>query len=416
MRRSLERLASALVIAPLLLTASAPAALAAGGEEAAQDLRAVEQALERERAREEDLAEKAERIRERIADLRSSLIAAAAAAQSREKAVSDLEAELATLKTEEAALEERLLRKERGLVETLAALQLLSRRPAEAVALQPASLTEASRTALVLGTVAPALKAEAARLKDELARLFELRVAIADKRESLKREAEGLEAERAKLASLIEEQWSVFELTDAERSRAAKEVAALAAQAKDLRELLAGIEERRREAPVAAPPSDGAAEPALSASELASLYEGRPEISRSIASARGFLVMPVQGMLLTAFDQKNEAGIASKGLVVETRANAVIVAPFDGEVVFAGPFRGYGLLLIIEHGEGYHTLLAGLGRIDCVLGQWLLAGQPIGVMEPDLEESPKLYVELRHDGQPIDPLPWMASDGRLARG
>ncbi len=85
------------------------------------------------------------------------------------------------------------------------------------------------------------------------------------------------------------------------------------------------------------------------------------------------------------------------------------MAPYDGLVVFAGPFRGYGRILILEHGEGYHTLLAGLTRIDTVLGQWLAAGEPVGLMEKEDRDAPVLYVELRRNGQPINPLPWLAS-------
>ena len=77
--------------------------------------------------------------------------------------------------------------------------------------------------------------------------------------------------------------------------------------------------------------------------------------------------------------------------------------------MFAGPFRGYGELLIIDHGEGYHTLIAGVARIDGAVGQLLLAGEPVGVMGAPPEEKPELYIELRHDGEPIDPLPWLAA-------
>ena len=83
------------------------------------------------------------------------------------------------------------------------------------------------------------------------------------------------------------------------------------------------------------------------------------------------------------------------------------MAPYDGQVVFAGQFRGYGQILIIEHNEGYHTLLAGLSRIDCVVGQWLMAGEPVGRMGRPVDGNPELYLELRRNGQPINPLPWL---------
>ena len=93
-----------------------------------------------------------------------------------------------------------------------------------------------------------------------------------------------------------------------------------------------------------------------------------------------------------------------------------MVAPYDGQVVYAGPFRGYGQILIIEHGESYHTLLAGIERIDAVEGQWVLAGEPVGTMERQGTELPKLYLELRHAGQPINPLPWLANFDNKVQG
>ena len=117
--------------------------------------------------------------------------------------------------------------------------------------------------------------------------------------------------------------------------------------------------------------------------------------------------MPARGRLVALFGDQS-SGVRNKGISIETRDGAQVVTPYDGEVVFAGPFRGYGQLLIIEHGEGYHTLLAGFSRIDSILGQWLLAGEPVGIMGWGSKGGPVLYVELRRDGVAINPLPWLA--------
>ena len=120
----------------------------------------------------------------------------------------------------------------------------------------------------------------------------------------------------------------------------------------------------------------------------------------------------------------------ARGILLETRPQAQVVAPFDGKIVFQGPFRSYGQILIIEHRGGYHTVLAGLGRVDAVVGQWLVAGEPVGIMgtsggatadtgqsaagsETSNQDHPKLYVELRHNGQPVDPAPWFGSLTRV---
>ncbi|HIJ63385.1 MAG TPA: peptidoglycan DD-metalloendopeptidase family protein [Rhodospirillaceae bacterium] len=129
---------------------------------------------------------------------------------------------------------------------------------------------------------------------------------------------------------------------------------------------------------------------------------------RPFAQAHGEMPFPARGKIVMRFGQTTELGQPSKGLGIETRPGAQVVAPYDGQVVFSGPFRGYGLLLIIEHGEGYHTLLAGVARLDAAVGQHLLAGEPIGIMGQP-ESRPLLYVELRHNGQPVNPLPWLTA-------
>jgi septal ring factor EnvC (AmiA/AmiB activator) len=105
-----------------------------------------------------------------------------------------------------------------------------------------------------------------------------------------------------------------------------------------------------------------------------------------------------------------------RSILITARAGAQVVAPYDGRVAFAGLFRGYGQILIIEHGGRYHTLLAGLERIDAGAGQWILAGEPIGVMGSSQEQFPELYLELRHAGQPVNPLPWLATTDDKVQG
>jgi septal ring factor EnvC (AmiA/AmiB activator) len=121
------------------------------------------------------------------------------------------------------------------------------------------------------------------------------------------------------------------------------------------------------------------------------------------------LPLPARGAIYKRFGEEAQ-GQAGRGIVVETRQRAAVVAPHDGQVVYAGEFRGYGLVLILEHGEGYHLLLAGLARIDCAAGQWVLAGEPVGVMGGAGAESQRLYIELRRQGHPIDPLSWLVPD------
>jgi septal ring factor EnvC (AmiA/AmiB activator) len=129
----------------------------------------------------------------------------------------------------------------------------------------------------------------------------------------------------------------------------------------------------------------------------------------------GAMTQPARGKLVERFGQDTKTGSSAKGATFKTRLRAQVVAPFNGKVVFAGPFKGYGQILIIQHGDAYHTLLAGMWRVDATLGQQLLAGEPIGVMGSQ-EAGTRFYVEVRRKGQPVNPLPWFVAAKDKVRG
>ena len=124
--------------------------------------------------------------------------------------------------------------------------------------------------------------------------------------------------------------------------------------------------------------------------------------------------MPAAGAMETEFGDSTSFGGRSKGIVIKTRHGAQITSPTDGWVVYAGKFRTYGQLLIIKAGDGYHVLLAGLSNIDVQSGQFVLAAEPVGTMKSAPgrradQNSPRLYVEFRKDGRPINPRPWWSA-------
>jgi len=129
---------------------------------------------------------------------------------------------------------------------------------------------------------------------------------------------------------------------------------------------------------------------------------------------RGRLRLPAKGKRIGQFGKSSGFGPRAQGITLRTRQEAQVVVPYDGQVVFAGPFRDYGLMLIISYGEGYHTLLAGLAVLQAVVGQSLLTGEPIGRMGGDDKRS--LYIELRHQGVAINPNPWWSSRRKRASG
>ena len=138
--------------------------------------------------------------------------------------------------------------------------------------------------------------------------------------------------------------------------------------------------------------------------------------SEAARSPDGPSLLPATGRVVRRFGAADRDGGRSEGIIIETRPAAHVAAPRQGTVVFAGPFRGYGRLLIIEHDQGYHVLLAGLDRIDAVVGDEVLAGEPVGAMTATSNRKPNLYLELRRSGRPINPLPWLAASRTKVSG
>ncbi len=159
-------------------------------------------------------------------------------------------------------------------------------------------------------------------------------------------------------------------------------------------------------------------EVAPDATKVAMLQPGRMQPSIPFANSQGLLPLPVQGKILMRFGQSDQNGMPSKGIHLETRAETQVISPCDGLILYAGPFRSYGQLLIINPGGGYHIVLAGMDKIEAQQGQYVLAGEPIAAMGPEAHtdetslKRPTLYVEFRRDQQSIDPEPWWSSGGK----
>ncbi|MGE5164073.1 MAG: murein hydrolase activator EnvC family protein [Sphingobacteriales bacterium] len=307
--------------------------------------------------------------------------------------------------------------------EVLAALQRMGRQPPPALIARPEDALQSVRTAMVLGAVLPEMRREVEALANDLSELLTVRKKIDAETNQLKTEVAKLDDERARMTALVEERQKQIaeheKALDAERSRAAT----LAHQVDNLKDLIAkleqGLDPATREVREAAR-SDS--RPALSAFR----DPGRLSPAIAFASLRGQVPIPVNGVKLKEFGAPDGSGGAEKGISIATRAGAQVTAPADGWVVYAGPFRSYGQLLILNVGGGYHVLLAGMDRISVDLGQFVLTGEPVAVMGNGSHiaailaigsSQPVLYVEFRKDGIPVDPGPWWATgEGEKVRG
>ncbi len=416
---------------PLIVAALPLFAPAWAADSPEQQLKSVERKLEESRTKEAELTKQAEALAAELAGLRADSVAAAKAAQEHEAALSDLDSRLATLTLDEQRKSEALASRHEQQVQLLMALTRLARRPPEGLALAPGDPIDAIRSATLMGAAVPPLEAESRMLREQIAALTALHQEMAAAEARHRAERLALEIEQNRLAELIARKNDLELVARHGAEVNSQRQAQLAAQATDLQQLIERLSaerqareaearkraEEERQARLAQPRAPGTQQGAIevTAPPPVLLDPSKPKTVRPFAEARGLMVYPASGQLLRRYGDTDDMGMTSKGLTFETRAAAQVVAPFDGRVLFAGPFRGYGQILIIEHGDGYHSLLAGLGGIQGAVGQWLVAGEPVGIM-PKGTAKPRLYLELRHDGQPINPLPWLATRDEKVSG
>ncbi len=348
--------------------------------------------------------------------LKTQLIKTAARVRDVEARIEATQARLRPLGERERLLQKSLDERRSTIMEILAALQRIGRQPPPALLVEPEDALRAVRTAITLGAVVPSLRMQAAAIADDLAEFARVRKDIVGDRQRLSRDLALLGREQLRLNMLIDKrqkkQAAVEQALEAERQRAVD----LASQVGSLQELIgkleASLDAAHRFAHDAGPAAQGRP-------YFAALNDpGRLMPAVPFASTRGHLPLPANGVQIREFGAADGLGGIRKGISIATAAGAEITSPCDGWVVYAGPFRSYGQLLILNAGGGYHVLLAGMERISVDLGQFVLTGEPVAAMSglqlsagaATRSKPPVLYVEFRKDGAPIDPSPWWAKN------
>ncbi len=372
--------------------------------------------LQRSREQEAKLKGEIDKIKNDRKKFSQDLLDTAGRIRAAETKLGDAEKRLAPLDQREADLKKSLAGSEAVLSQVLGALERLGLRPAPALLLQPETTLEAVRSAILLGAVIPELRAAAATIAADLSELARVRRDIASERDSLVENRAALAEDSRRISALIDErqrqQGEDEKALEGERAR----VQALAKQVETVQDLVNRMEREIEAATRAAE----AAKREESAGSASAVSPGSARITPAVPfqQTKGKLPLPAIGRKLHEYGATNGLGGVEKGLSIATRPNAQVSAPCDGWVVYAGNFRNYGQLLIINAGGGYHILLAGMERITVDLGQFVLTGEPVAVMGSASRvaavsafgsSDPVLYVEFRKDGNSIDPSPWWAT-------
>lgn len=387
------------------------------------DLAKMEREVQAQNLEHKKLQAQATQISLELTRISKDMIASAKQIQNSEEKISRMESELETLRADLKKAEENFVVEDDNLIKTLSALQNLALKPTEALFVQPLTPVEIIRSAMLLREAVPYLQENAARIREDLEKIEAQKNLVEKQVARIIRQKKILEKEHEQMKALVQRKSKIRNAVEIKSVKAKKKVEQLASQANDLRDLLNKLEkqrqeklcrqeeERRRLAELKAAEARRAAEETkkLEEKQRADLIKFKPEVINEVGEnfvkAKGHLLRPARGPVVTAYGEQMSKGVTSKGIIIKTRSQAQVISPYDGTVIFAGPFRGYGNLIIIEHGQGYLSLLAGLEEVDCELGQMLLAGEPVGQM-PESGDA-RLYVELRKDNHPVNPLTWI---------
>ena len=375
-------------------------------------LQSVEQKLEQARERQQRLRSELEALESEAASISEKLVSLASRALNREASITSAEKQIAILDAREKRLAKSLHDKRNAMAELLVGLQRLERNPPPPLAVHPKDALAAIRSATLFGAIVPALKAQSASLRQALLQLQNTRAALRHKRQQLKQHTTQLASTQAELTALLERKREIVKKTRAGLAEEKKRASMLAAQAKDLRQLIARLKKQRE--------MREKEELRKSRQAAASKIRRRVRLFKppvAFSKSRGAILLPAKGRKLRKYNETVNSGVKSKGLFIATRPEARIIAPAAGVVEYAGKFRSYGQLIILNVGEGYHILLAGLGKIDVQYGQRVLAGEPVGRMDSKPSRgtliaaamessSPVLYIEFRKDNGTVDPAPW----------
>ena len=376
--------------------------------ESVEEYRRLSQEIALSEKRQAEIAEEIAAIKDDSAALTASLIQAVKTERKLGEDIADIRMRLQDLGSQEQEIKVSLAGRRGTLAEVLGALQRMGLNPPPAILVRPEDALASVRSAILLGAVVPELRSETELLISDLDALTRVKTSITEEEKQLqtKRTEQAEEKERLKL--LLEEKRRVQAEAEMRMEAEREQAAELAERATSLQELITSLEK--------------------DIASLRKMLEARKQANEGellsdalpFAKRAGLVPLPVSGQFAKRFGEDDGTGSALKGDILRTQSGAIVTAPVDGTVLYAGPFRSYGQLLILNPGDGYHIVLAGLDRLNVSLGQSVLAGEPVGMMGEARLASiaastldgavPELYVEFRKDGKPIDPKLWWARE------
>jgi murein hydrolase activator len=327
------------------------------------------------------LAKKTKALGAEVDTLKSRIVTTARTLRDSEDSLAETRKNLEALQAEKAQCLKDFYAGQAALGGLVTAAQRYNRSSAPELIMQ-AEPVDAARASLVMKSMIPVLFERSALLKQKAGEMENIETRISAELAAQAQQHKVLAQQQADLGRLLAERQSNYQKTESSRKQLASAVEKLAKEASNLEDLVDKI---------------------------------KPEAkSESLTALPSSLPLPVSGAIRTGFGEKDDFGSRSKGITFSAPAGATVVTPMGGTVKFAGNFQKYKQILIVEHAGGYHSLIAGLGRIDTVVGATLAAGEPVGIAEKAGDDL-RIYYELRQNGEPVNPRKLLLAQKKQAK-
>ena len=319
---------------------------------------------------------------------KKQLVDIAKSIQNNEKTLQALESRISGLEDEQTNIQNNLVKDRISISRLVLALERLRRVPPEALIVKPNAPLKTAQSAMLMRDIIPALDKQAEALKINLQNLEIVTNDLKTKKDKALKASQLLNNKYLKLSDLIDKRERLYASTHKDLKKQKENVTRISAQAKNLQDLVLKLENDRKR------------------------QNTRNQVRNAVLTqspikipSPGHSQLPVAGVIRTAYNEKDAFGAPSKGISIEGRGGALVVAPMGGIIRFAGHFKNYGNMLIIEHKDGYHSLIAGLEKVDTVVGHSVSTGEPLGHLHYSTTNTkkPALYYELRHHGKAINP-------------
>lgn len=330
-----------------------------------------------------DLQQQVQEIEKELGNTKDRLVKLGRTIQNNEKLLGNLEDRIADLEVERLKIQQDLKKDQKSISRLVLALERIKRVPPEALIAKPGAPLKTAQSAMLMGDIIPALNKQAKALKENLEQLESLSEELKTKKEKALATAEKLKKEEAQLAGLVSKRQKLYAKTAKDLEAREAKARYASKHSKTVKELVKNLEVER---PSSSTPA--------------------PKAVASIPRGDGRSQVPLSGVIRLAYNQPDAFGAPSKGVEIEARPGSLIVVPMNGVVRFAGHFKNYGNMVIIEHDKGYHSLIAGFEKIDTAVGQSVAAGEPLGKLHRLADKGskkPTLYYELRYNGAPVNP-------------